>query len=200
MSISARLIRDALLALSHEFMHLLNKSLALGVFPDEWKRATVTPIPKSGDLSQVSNYRPISLLPLPGKIMEKIIHKQLMGNIEENDIISESQYGLRKERSTIQAVHNLTEDINVAFNKSQITLAVYIDFRKAFDSVQYPILLQKLKSIDVGPVTFKWLESYLKRQITKGNSKWDSFYLSSSHSGSPSGIHPGSTTLYLIRQ
>ena len=48
MSISARLIRDALLALSHEFMHLLNKSLALGVFPDEWKMATVTPIPNRG--------------------------------------------------------------------------------------------------------------------------------------------------------
>ena len=73
--------------------------------------------------------------------MEKIIHKQLMDFIEVNDILSDSQYGFRKERSTVQAVHNLTEEINIAFNKSLFSVAIYIDFKKAFDCVQYPVLL-----------------------------------------------------------
>ena len=75
--------------------------------------------------------------------METIIHKQLMGYIEENDLLADSQYGLRKECSTFPTVHNFTEEISVAFNKSLITPAVYTDFLKAFDSGQYPKLLKR---------------------------------------------------------
>ena len=178
-NLSARLVKDALVALSKEFTFLLNRSLELGQFPDAWKMATVTPIPKSGDLTQISNYRPISLLPLPGKIMEKIIHKQLMDFIEVNDILSDSQYGFRKERSTVQAVHNLTEEINIAFNKSLFSVAIYIDFKKAFDCVQYPVLLQKLKNIDLSITALNWLESYLdnRQQRTVVNGKYSSYSL-----------------------
>ena len=96
-----------------------------------------------------------------------------MDYIETNDLLIDSHYGFRKERSTIQALHNLTEEINVAFNKSLITLAVYIDFRKAFDSVQYPVLIQKLNNIDINPMALDWLNRYpynrFQRIVANGN-------------------------------
>ena len=64
-------------------------------------------------------------------------------------------------------MHNFTEEINVAFNKSLITLAVYTDFLKAFDSVQYPKLLKKLEDIEISPVAFKWLENYLNNRLQR---------------------------------
>ena len=102
-----------------------------------------------------------------------------MDFIEVNDILSDSQYGFRKERSTVQAVHNLTEEINIAFNKSLFSVAIYIDFKKAFDCVQYPVLLQKLKNIDLSITALNWLESYLdnRQQRTVVNGKYSSYSL-----------------------
>ena len=170
-NISSRLIRDALLALFKEFTHLLNLSLAEGIFPNKWKSATVTPIPKAGDQKQVSNLRPISFIPLPGKIMEKLIHNQLINHIDNLQWLSELQFGFRKGKSTLQAIHTLTEVVNSGFNKSQITAAVYVDFKKAFDCVQYPQLLNKIEELDISNQAFAWIKDYLtnRKQRTLAN-------------------------------
>ena len=89
--VSSRVVKDAFLALIPELTHLLNLSFRNGIIPVAWKLATVIPIPKKGDRSDVSNYRPISLLPLPGKIQEKLIHSQLSAFLEDKNLLSNSQ-------------------------------------------------------------------------------------------------------------
>ena len=125
------------------------------------------PIPKKGNLSQVSNFRPISLLPLPGKIFEKVVHEQLLLKIEEDETLSDLQFGFRKGKSTIQAIHKLTEQINIGFNNSLLTAAVYIDFKKAFDCVQYPTLLQKLGDLELSDLAMNWIKSYLSNRFQR---------------------------------
>ena len=102
-----------------------------------------------------------------------------MDFIEVNDVLSDSQYGFRKERSTVQAVHNLMEEIYLAFNKSLFSVAIYIDLKKAFDCVQYPALLQKLKNTNLSITALNWLESYLdnRQQRPVLNGKYSSYSL-----------------------
>ena len=94
-----------------QLVHIFNASLKSGIVPKVWKSATVTPIYKNGDRRKVNNYRPISLLPLPGKMLERIVHTQLSNFLENNNLLTSQQSGYRKERSTIAAVSELTDDI-----------------------------------------------------------------------------------------
>ena len=91
----------------------------------------------------MENYRPISLLPLPGKLIEKIAHKKIITFLEVNNILSDKQSGFRKVFSTASAVADLTDltdDIFSAINNSEMSIAVFVDVRKAFDTVHHDIL------------------------------------------------------------
>ena len=105
--LSARLVKDALNAVLPQFTHLLNMSLRQAKFPDAWKIATVIPIYKGGNSEDVTNYRPISLLPIPGKILETIIHAQFMTYLEHHKLINNLQHGFRQ-KSLIYMVLILT--------------------------------------------------------------------------------------------
>ena len=131
----------------------------------------VVSIPKTGDLTNVNNYRPISLLPTPGKILEKIVHAQIEEYIEDEELLSNHQYGFRKQHSTIHAVSQLLNHVFTNFNNSISTVALFIDFRKAFDCLQYPILLRKLRSLNLSQQVLDWLKNYLtdRTQITTAN-------------------------------
>ena len=94
--LSSNILKDALIALINEFCFILNLSFTQGIFPDDWKMALITPLPKDGDPSLCSNYRPSSLLPLPGKIAEKIVHTRLSDYFESNEILNKKQGGFRK--------------------------------------------------------------------------------------------------------
>ena len=96
-ALSSRLLKDSLLALSDKLTFLFNFSINETNFPDQWKKALVIPIPKPGDSQKANNYRPISLLPQPGKILEKLIHTQLSTYLEENELLSQNQFGFRKQ-------------------------------------------------------------------------------------------------------
>ena len=86
----------------YQFKHLLNLAFNQGIFPDTWKKAQITPLPKDGDLTICNNYRPTSLLPLPGKIADKIVHNRLMNHLETNNLLHKNQGGFRKNNSTIK--------------------------------------------------------------------------------------------------
>ena len=94
-NVSSFIIKEAF-GILPEVTFMFNLSIRTSKFPNAWKRALVVPIPKSGNLTKVQNYRPISLLPLPGKILEKLIHQQLSGYLEMEALLSNSQYGFRK--------------------------------------------------------------------------------------------------------
>ena len=167
-NLSSRLVKDSLVCLIDQFLFLVNLSFRTGTFPTDCKKAIIIPLPKDGDLSNCNNYRPISLLPVPGKIIEKIYHSRLMSYLEDNHILTDKQGGFRKNNSTINTVANFTHEIYSAVNNHEISLTTFIDFSKAFDTVNHEILLAKLKLLGIKNNNFSWLENYLtdRKQCT----------------------------------
>ena len=172
-NLSSRVIKDAFEAIPDKLTRLFNLSIAKRKFPEQWKVATVIPLQKVGNKTDVNNFRPISLLPLPGKLLEKIIHNQTMTYLENNNILTPHQNGFRANHSTISTIANLTDDIFQAINDKQITYALFIDFCKAFDTINHNILLKKLSKLGFSQNSYQWFKSYLanRSQCTLANSK-----------------------------
>lgn len=137
------------------------------------KKATITPIPKSGDLTQIKNWRPISILPVPGKIMEKLIYDRLMKIIEDNNMLQDFQYGFRKNKSTGEAVFDFVNDSWKSFDKDKFTACMFYDAAKAFDCVNFSKLIDILRELKLPDMYIKWIHSYLterkQRVVTKKN-------------------------------
>ena len=165
--ISSTCLKDALLVLISQLGHIFEKSIQNGIFPDEWKIATIIPIFKNGDKGNVSNYRPVSLLPIPGKILEKLFHYHLTNFLEQNKFLSEKQNGFRKNCSTLNSIVNLTNDVFESINNGEYTIAAFIDLKKAFDTVNHKILLKKLYYAGIRNNTWKWIENYLHNRVQK---------------------------------
>ena len=140
---------------------LYNTSLELGHFPEELKIARVTPVPKSEDTSIPNNFRPISILHTVGKLLEKLVHTQLTNYLYENELLSQTQFGFTKNRSTEDALTLLTENIYRALNDKQTCILLLLDFSKAFDVVPHNLLLQKLDRLGVSKDSINWFHSYL---------------------------------------
>ena len=134
---------------------------------DKWKNAIVIPLFKGGNKLDVSNYRPISLLPLPGKLLEKIVHKKLSYYLELNNLLCNEQCGFRKERSTVHSIVNLTDSLLKAMNNSQTCMAVFIDLKKAFDTINHKILLRKFEYIGIKGDLLLWISNYLHERTQK---------------------------------
>ena len=169
--INSRVMKDAFEYLAGQVTHLLKCSLDTQIVPEGWKEATIVPIPKDGNLTLVENYRPISLLPLPSKLLEKIVHRNISEYLDHNNILTEIQGGYRKNHSTIQTIGTLTDDILRERNVGRNTLAVFIDLKKAFDTVDHSILLRKCDRYGIVGKAGIWLKHYLtdRKQCTLAN-------------------------------
>ena len=143
---------------------ILNKSLMQGSFPNSLKIARVTPIHKGGDKTDTGNYRPISVLPIFSKIFEKVVHKQLFSYLNENSILHENQYGFRSNKNTTQAIINHLQYLYNNIDSNYIVFSLFLDFRKAFDCVDHPILLSKLRSYGIRGIALDWFTSYLSNR------------------------------------
>ena len=126
--------------------------------------AKVTPIPKGGDLRNVKNWRPISVLPLPGRLMEKICTKFILNELTVNNILSDFQFGFRKGLLTSHAIFHFVRQIAEGINNEKLTAAVYLDFARAFDSVIYIILESKLRCVGISNTLRRWVRGYLKNR------------------------------------
>ena len=120
--------------------YLINLSINQGIFPDELKIAKVLPIYKSDDKQLIQNYRPISVLPFFSKIFEQIILNHLENFIESNNILYDNQFGFRKNHSTTHAIITLVEKVSKALDTGKIVVGVYLDLKKAFDTIDHQIL------------------------------------------------------------
>jgi hypothetical protein len=168
---------------------IFNKSLSSGIFPDIWKTAHITPIFKSGCISDVKNYRPISLLCTVSKVLESIVTDCLFETFKS--VIIPMQHGFFKSRSTVTNLLNYTEFLQRCMDKQIQVDVIFTDFSKAFDKVSHMRLLYKLKCSGIHGPLLKWLESYLtnRKQIVKLNG-----FVSREidvHSGVPQGSHLG---------
>ena len=177
--ISSRLCKDAFLDLEQQLVHLFNCSLVSGTFPHKWKIAKIIPLFKGGDRECVNNYRPVSLLPLPGKMLEQIVHKKVVNFWEENVMLSNDQAGFRKNHSTVSTIADLTDDLFHQINMGNTTLATFVDLRKAFDSVNTKILIEKLHHAGLRGNVLKWCINYLsnRSQCTFVNNVKSTFLL-----------------------
>ena len=149
--------------------HIVNLSMKSGIMPMACKIATVTPILKNGDPNDPNNYRPISILPLLGKCIEYFVNKQLTEYVETNKLLTNHQYGFRKDHSTTFLMLNLFDKIIMSKESLKKPAIVFLDIKKAFDTVSHKVLLKKLKYYGVDGFVIKWFESYLggRKQCTK---------------------------------
>ena len=143
---------------------LFNVCMNASVFPDIFKIAEVKSLFKGGDRRVKGNYRPISLLPLFGKLFEKVIAKRLRSYFENNDILTYHQFGFRKSYSTELAATSLYDAILKNLDRKDITCAIFLDLAKAFDSVDHKILLEKLEKYGIRGTPLKFMESYLSNR------------------------------------
>ena len=140
---------------------IINMSFATGIYPDQLKIAKVIPIFKKGDKLLVSNYRPISLLSNINKIFEKLVYSRLYSFLELHNCIYELQFGFRAKHSTQHALASLTEMVKQALDEENFACGIFVDFAKAFDTVDHSILLQKLEHYGVRGLANSWFKSYL---------------------------------------
>lgn len=159
--ISSNFLKQHSKILTPHLTHIFNQCISTGVFPDSLKRALIHPIYKSGDRDRVNNYRPISVLPSLSKILERIMNGRLTKYLENNNILSDRQYGFRSKKSTNDAVHDLTNHIVKAMDKGSKPLAIFLDLAKAFDTVSIPKLILKLEALGVRGNQLKLFHSYL---------------------------------------
>ena len=145
-------------------LHICNLSILHGVFPNELKVAKVIPLYKGGDSMLLVNYRPVSILPVFSKLFERLMYDRLLQFIDEMELLYYLQFGFRKYHSTSLALMFLVDKISKALHEGDYVLGVFIDFSKAFDTVNHEILLSKLWCYGIRGNAYKWLESYLDRR------------------------------------
>ncbi len=168
--ISAKLLKDSARVIV-PYLTILNLSLRCGSFPDIWKKGRVTPIFKTRDPTSTNNYRPITILPTLSKLLERIIHHQVYNYLQEHKLLASQQFGFRTNLSTTIALAHFTEQILDNLDDRKITGAVSIDLRKAFDTVDHTIFLEKLRTIGFTSSVLDWFCSYLsnRTQVTMIN-------------------------------
>ena len=160
-NIQASVLKDALMVLVPQLTSLINHSLHSTTFPTSWASAKVVPLAKNGNLREIGNWRPISLLPTPSKIMERIVYTELYSFLEKQNLLSNSQFGFRKSRGTMDAVFTLVNDLYLARDKGEIVAACFLDVRKAFDSIHHGELLYRMRKLKFPKIYTDWLCSYL---------------------------------------
>ena len=134
------------------------------MFPDSLKIAKVAPIFKSGDKGNVSNYRPISILPVFSKVLERIMCNRVYHHLDSKGLLYEKQFGFQRNNSTEHAILQLTRDITSSFEKGEYTLGVFIDLSKAFEAVDHQILIKKLHYYGIDGTALKWFKSYFSNK------------------------------------
>ena len=160
--LSTRLLKDAFEILSFELTYLYNACLQLGIFPKDWGLSKITPIPKTTYHSTNPNdWRPISQICLPGKLLEKIIHNQLYQYLDVNNILSTHQYGFRKGLSTSIAIFDVLKDLYENWNDKKFKGCIFIDFSRAFDTIDNQMLAQKLELYGLDPTSQKFMFEYM---------------------------------------
>ena len=159
--INMNIIKIVIKSISKPLVYICNLSLSSGIFHDDKKIARVISLYKAGEKALFTNYRPVSLLLQFSKILEHIYYSRLDKFISKHDILSNSRWGFRQNMSTNLALVDLVEELPSSIDKKNKTIGVFIDLKKAFDTIDHDILLKKLDRHGVRGISNNWVKSYL---------------------------------------
>ena len=159
--ISTLMLNGCSSSISPYLSSLFNQSLSVRVVPTDWKLSNVTPVYKAGDPKLSNNYRPISLLSIPSKILERIAQNKLLQYLLENNLLSPSQFGFRPQSSTQEALVTAVNDWHQNLDNGLETASIFFDLSKAFDVLPHSAILQALANVGVHGPLYSWFESYL---------------------------------------
>ena len=160
-NIPVRFIKPVSDHLISPLVHIINNSIDQKIFPNSWKIARVCPIPQVDQPTSVKDFRRISVLPVLSKVYERVILQQLCNFIEKESLYTTTQSGFRKGHSTTTILLKIKDDIKRAINKSEVTLAILIDYSKAFNTIDQNILLEKLLKFNFSPQAIEIIFSYI---------------------------------------
>jgi hypothetical protein len=164
-NVSGLLLKECAHELAVPLTIIFNRSLCSGVFPEMFSKANVAPVFKAGDRTDVTNYRPISLLPLISKLFEKLVHSHVFNHVKM--YINDCQHGFVKGRSTQTNLACYVDFISESMDSRTQVDSVYTDFSKAFDTVSHRLLIHKMSSYGFNGSMLQWLDSYLSRRYQR---------------------------------
>ena len=183
--ISAYMLKATAESIVYSLAKRFSPSLSSGKFPVLWKSASIVPIPKS---TSKSDYRPISLLSIVSKLLERYVYSLLWEHIIEHAPLSDSQWGFQKRKSTVLSLLLATHEWHSLMDRQKDVMCVFFDFQKAFDTVPHHRLMERLANIGIHPLLLSWLSSYLSRRkqhvIVNGECSHSTYVLSGVPQGS----------------
>ena len=164
-NISAKMLKSTAVSIAPVFTKFFNLSITTGKLPSAWKTSSVVPIPKTENKSDAKNYRPISLLSVTSKILERHIHGKILMHLQSAYPLSANQWGFCSGKSTIQALLTATNDWLEMMESGIEAAAVFFDFTKAFDSVPHKPLIEKLQAIGLDVYLVQWITDYVTNRM-----------------------------------
>lgn len=162
--INSAIVKLSIAAIAAPLTNIINSSFSTGIFPNQLKIAKITPIYKSGDKSNINNYRPISVLPFFSKIFEKLMFNRVTEYLKKHCLLSPSQFGFQQGLSTYMALLEMQSNIVEAMDNGRFSLGIFFDLSKAFDTVNHGILLKKLENFGIRGFTQLWFTDYLSNR------------------------------------
>uniref|UniRef100_A0A8C2UDQ8 Reverse transcriptase domain-containing protein n=1 Tax=Coturnix japonica TaxID=93934 RepID=A0A8C2UDQ8_COTJA len=160
--IHPRVLKELVEVITEPFSIIFQCSLLMGKVPEDWRLANVTPIYKNGCKEDLGNYRPVSLTSVLGKVMERIILREIMRQVWDNQEFRPSQHAFVKGRSCLTNLISFYDPVTCLKDEGKAVDVVYLDFSKAFDTVSHAILLQKLAACGLDGYSLGWVRSWLE--------------------------------------
>ena len=165
--VPARILKVATEEIAPALTKIFEKSLETGAVPSAWRRANIFPIYKKGDRTDASNYRPVTLTAICSKVLEHIIHSQIMQHFDKYSVLSDKQHGFRTKHSCESQLLLTVNDLTSSLNSKSQTDMVIMDFSKAFDTVPHNRLLLKLDRYGIRGNLLAWISNFLKCRVQR---------------------------------
>ena len=159
--IPVRFVKMVADSIAHPLTAIINNCIRKYYFPKAWKNARISPFPKVDQQKSEERFRPISILPTLSKVFEKLVALQMTSFCESESVLRDTISSLRKGHSTNTVLMGMRDDLLRAMKKGEVTLMVLADFSKAFDTVNYKVLITKLSTLGFSKPFLRWLNSYL---------------------------------------